>query len=93
MAGDCVDLNTENPKVAEYLRNCYIKYIQMGVDAFRIDTLKHISRLTMNKEFIPQFHEAAAAAGNDKFFMFGEACVKRNEVWNGNLPPISVCCY
>lgn len=93
MAGDCVDLNTENPKVAEYLRNCYIKYIQMGVDAFRIDTLKHISRLTMNKEFIPQFHEAAAAAGNDKFFMFGEACVKRNEVWNGNLPPISVCFY
>lgn len=93
MAGDCVDLNTENPKVAEYLRNCYINYIQMGVDAFRIDTLKHISRLTMNNEFIPQFHEAAKNAGNDKFFMFGEACVKRCDIFNADLPGISVCFY
>lgn len=93
MAGDCVDLNTENPKVAEYLRNCYINYIKMGVDAFRIDTLKHISRLTMNNEFIPQFHEAAKNAGNDKFFMFGEACVKRCDIFNADLPGISVCFY
>lgn len=89
MAGDCVDLNTENPKVAEYLRNCYINYINMGVDAFRIDTMKHISRLTMNKEFIPQFK----AAGGDNFFMFGEGCVLRNEVFNADLPGISVCFY
>lgn len=89
MAGDCVDLNTENPKVAEYLRNCYINYINMGVDAFRIDTMKHISRLTMNKEFIPQFK----AAGGDSFFMFGEGCVLRNEVFNAGMPGISVCFY
>lgn len=30
MAGDCVDLNTENPVVAKYLRDCYINYINMG---------------------------------------------------------------
>lgn len=89
MAGDCVDLNTENPKVAEYLRNCYINYINMGVDAFRIDTLKHISRLTMNNEFIPQFREA----GGEKFYMFGEACVRRCETFNASLPGISVCFY
>ena len=89
MAGDCVDLNTENPKVAEYLRNCYINYINMGVDGFRIDTMKHISRLTMNKEFIPQFKEA----GGDDFFMFGEGCVLRNEVWNSGMPGISVPFY
>ena len=89
MAGDCVDLNTENPAVAEYIRNCYINYINMGVDGFRIDTMKHISRLTMNREFIPQFKEA----GGDDFFMFGEGCVLRNEVWNAGMPGISVPFY
>lgn len=89
MAGDCVDLNTENPVVAKYLRDCYINYINMGVDAFRIDTMKHISRLTMNKEFIPQFKEA----GGENFFMFGEGCVLRNEVWNAGMPGISVPFY
>lgn len=89
MAGDCVDLNTENPVVAKYLRDCYINYINMGVDAFRIDTMKHISRLTMNKEFIPQFKEA----GGEGFFIFGEGCVLRNEVWNAGMPGISVPFY
>lgn len=89
MAGDCVDLNTENPAVAKYLRDCYVNYINMGVDAFRIDTVKHISRLTFNKEFLPYFKEA----GGENFFMFGEACVLRNEIWNAGMPGISVCFY
>lgn len=38
IAGDCVDVNTENPKVAEYLNTVYGDYINMGVDAFRMDT-------------------------------------------------------
>ncbi len=92
MAGDCVDINTENHKVAEYIRNAYIKYIEMGVDAFRIDTVKHISRLTFNKEFLPYFKAAGQEMGKD-FFMFGEGCVLRNEVWNDNKPPISVPFY
>ena len=89
MAGDCVDINTENPDYAKYLRECYINYINMGVDAFRIDTVKHISRLTFNKEFLPYFKEA----GGKDFFMFGEACVRRQEVWNANMPAISVPFY
>ena len=89
MAGDCVDINTENPEYAKYLRECYINYINMGVDAFRIDTVKHISRLTFNKEFLPFFKEA----GGKDFFMFGEACVRRQEVWNANMPGISVPFY
>lgn len=92
MAGDCVDINTENHKVAEYIRNAYIKYINMGVDAFRIDTVKHISRLTFNKEFLPYFKQAGEDNGKN-FFMFGEGCVLRNEVWNDNKPPISVPFY
>ena len=85
MAGDCVDLNTENPKVSEYLRDCYVNYINMGVDAFRIDTVKHISRLTFNNEFLPYFKKA----GGDSFFMFGECCARYRNVWNTGMPCIS----
>ena len=55
IAGDCVDLNTENDYVADYLVKCYGSFIKMGVDGFRIDTSGHISRLTFCKQFIPQF--------------------------------------
>ncbi len=89
MAGDCVDLNTENPDVAAYLRECYIKYINMGVDAFRIDTVKHISRLTFNKEFNDQFMEA----GGEKFFMFGETCARYCGRWNEGVPALSPSFY
>ena len=78
IAGDCVDLNTENDYVAEYIVNCYGKFIEMGVDGFRIDTTGHISRLTFNKQFIPQFLAIAethkAKRGGTPFFMFGECC-------------------
>ena len=43
IAGDCVDLNTENDEVAQYLVKCYGEFIKMGVDGFRIDTSGHIS--------------------------------------------------
>ena len=55
IAGDCVDLNTENPTVYNYLVKCYGGFIKMGVDGFRIDTSGHIARLTFNHAFIPQF--------------------------------------
>ncbi len=78
IAGDCVDLNTENPAVAEYLVKCYGKFIEMGVDGFRIDTTGHISRLTFNTSFIPQFNALAEkykdARNGGPFFMFGECC-------------------
>lgn len=35
IAGDAVDLNTENPVVNQYLIDSYNQYIDMGVDAFR----------------------------------------------------------
>lgn len=84
IAGDCVDLNTENPAVAEYLVECYGKFIEMGVDGFRIDTTGHIARLTFNKHFIPQFL-ALGEKYKDKrlnqapFFMFGECCARYSE--------------
>lgn len=89
IAGDCQDLNTENPAVADYLRNAYTRYIDMGVDAFRIDTVKHISRLTFNREFIPAFRQA----GGDNFFMFGEVCTRYRSIWNDGKPAISAPFY
>ncbi|HOV14921.1 MAG TPA: alpha-amylase family glycosyl hydrolase, partial [Spirochaetota bacterium] len=85
IAGDCVDLNTENPTVQQYLRDAYQKWIGMGVDGFRIDTVKHISRLTFNKEFIPQFK----TMGGSGFFIFGEVCSRYRQVWNNGIPAIS----
>ena len=93
IAGDCVDLNTENPVVAEYLTRCYGDFIRMGVDAFRIDTMKHISRLTFNNYITPALYEIARRCGNDNFFMFGEVCTRVREVWNRNIPALSAPFY
>lgn len=84
IAGDCVDLNTENPYVSNYLVNCYAQFIEMGVDGFRIDTSGHISRLTFNNAFLPQFKALAeqhkAKRGGGDFFMFGEVCARERNV-------------
>ena len=86
IAGDGVDLNTENPAVTEYLVQCYSRFIKMGVDGFRIDTAGHIPRLSFNNNFLPQLQEAAQSAeaiakrGNTPFFMFGEVFARSMEV-------------
>ena len=84
IAGDCVDLNTENPYVTNYLVNCYGEFIKMGVDGFRIDTSGHISRLTFNKAFIPQFTALAeqykSKRNGGDFFMYGEVCARERNV-------------
>ncbi len=98
IAGDCVDLNTENPAVSEYLVQCYGKFIEMGVDGFRIDTTGHISRLTFNTAFIPQFM-ALGEKYKDKrlngapFFMFGECCARFSDVTYRNQPNLSSYFY
>ena len=81
IAGDCVDLNTENPAVAEHVVDAYSKYIEMGVDGFRVDTVRHIPRLTLNMMFNDQLHDAAKAAGKPNFLMFGEICTRYTQVW------------
>ena len=89
IADDCFDLNTENPKVAKYLTDCYTNYINMGVDGFRVDTVKHISRLSLNAAFLP----ALKKAGGSNFYMFGEVCTKGHDVWYRDAPPISCAFY
>ena len=84
IAGDCVDLNTENDAVADYLVKCYGQFIKMGVDGFRIDTSGHISRLTFNHQFIPQFAALGKQYENKRlnkapFFMYGEVCTRGHD--------------
>ena len=97
IAGDCVDLNTENPYVTNYLVQCYGEFIRMGVDGFRIDTSGHISRLTFNKAFIPQFHALAEqykdARNNGPFFMYGEVCARARDVTYRNQKNLSPYYY
>jgi glycosidase len=97
IAGDCVDLNTENQAVADYLVECYGNFIKMGVDGFRIDTSGHISRLTFNKNFIPQFtalaEEYKAKRNNGPFFMFGEVCSRDRNVTYRNQDRLSPYFY
>lgn len=98
IAGDCVDLNTENDAVAEYLVKCYGEFIKMGVDGFRIDTTGHMSRLTFNKQFIPQFL-ALGEQYQDKrlngcpFYIFGECCARYSEVTYRGQPNLSSYFY
>lgn len=87
MAGDCVDINTENPEVANYLVDTFMKYVDMGVDCFRFDTEKHINRWTLNSAYFPAFQKV------DNFYIFGEVCSRRREVMNEGGPSDSCFFY
>ena len=99
IAGDCVDLNTENPAVAEYLINCYGSFIKMGVDGFRIDTGGHIARLTFNKIYIPAFQALGEQyrykrLNQGDFFMCTEVCARyQGTVTYRNQPVLSPYFY
>ncbi|MEU3791520.1 carbohydrate binding domain-containing protein [Streptomyces fructofermentans] len=83
---DLADLNTENTTVQNHLIGAYNKYIDMGVDGFRVDTAVHIPRVTWNRRFLPAIQErvtqrfGAEAAKN--FFVFGEVAAFVNDKWN-----------
>lgn len=44
IAGDAIDLATERQAVRDYLNAAIERYLDMGVDAIRLDTLKHVER-------------------------------------------------
>ena len=70
MAGDCIDLATERQNVKDYLINAINRYLDMGVDALRIDTVKHLSRENL-LEYVN-----AWKAHKPGLFVFGENLVK-----------------
>lgn len=70
LAGDCIDLDTENETVKRYLIDAITRYLDMGVDAIRLDTLKHVERDTV-LEYVN-----AWKARRPGLFVFGENLVK-----------------
>lgn len=83
---DLADFNTENATVQKYLIDAYNKYIDMGVDGFRIDTAVHIPRVTWNRRFLPALHDHLVqkygATKADDFYVFGEVAAFVNDKWN-----------
>ena len=64
------DLFTERTEVVDGMVDIYSAWAEMGIDGFRIDTVKHVN-LEFWQEFSPRVLEAARA-GDEDFFMFGE---------------------
>ncbi len=64
------DLFTERKEVVDGMIEIYRAWAEMGIDGFRIDTVKHVN-LEFWQEFSPRVLEAARE-GNEDFFMFGE---------------------
>ncbi|GAB2684785.1 pullulanase-type alpha-1,6-glucosidase [Thalassiella azotivora] len=66
------DLWTEHPRVVEGMVDIYSTWVEdIGIDGFRIDTVKHVN-MQFWQQFGPALQEAAAATGDDDFLMFGE---------------------
>lgn len=80
IAGDCVDLNTENPAVAQYLVEVCKMYVDMGVDAFVIDTARHIDRLSLNMQFIEQIKDLFREKGKQPG-VFLDVVTRYTDVW------------
>ncbi|MFF4082809.1 carbohydrate binding domain-containing protein [Streptomyces sp. NPDC001777] len=83
---DLADFNTESAPVQNYLIGAYDKYIDMGVDGFRVDTAVHIPRTTWNRRFLPAIHDRVTrrhgAGAAENFFVFGEVAAFVNDKWN-----------
>ena len=70
IAGDCINLATDRQNVKDYLIGSVNHYLDMGVDALRIDTVKHVPRDNL-LEYVN-----AWKAHKPGLFVFGENLVK-----------------
>lgn len=65
------DLMTEHPRVVDGFEEIYKAWIDLGIDGFRIDTVKHVN-FEFWEEWSAEIEEYAHARGKDEFFTFGE---------------------
>lgn len=66
------DLFTEHPRVVRGMIDVYKTWIgDLGIDGFRIDTMKHVDDKFWQK-FGPEVLNYARSVGKNEFFMFGE---------------------
>lgn len=70
MAGDTIDLATERQNVKDYMNGAMHKYLDMGVDAIRLDTVKHVER----NELLTYVNDWKSYKPG--LFVFGENLVK-----------------
>lgn len=86
IAGDAIDLATESPVVRDYLNAAILHYLDMGVDAIRLDTLKHIERSDVLT------YVTTWKAHKPDLFVFGEDLVKGTgfgqEITNDNASAV-----
>ncbi len=75
------DLFTENPKVVTGMEDVYKTWVDVGVDGFRIDTVKHVD-MPFWQSFSPALLDHAKAVGKPGFNMFGE-------IYDGNPAYVS----
>ncbi|WP_417508995.1 pullulanase-type alpha-1,6-glucosidase [Microbacterium sp.] len=65
------DLMTEHPTVVNGFVEVYEQWIDLGIDGFRIDTVKHVN-FEFWEQWTTQVLDYAHDLGKDDFFMFGE---------------------
>ncbi|AKT51310.1 alpha-1,6-glucosidase [Arsenicicoccus sp. oral taxon 190] len=65
------DLFTERPEVVRGMGDIYASWVDLGIDGFRIDTVKHVN-LEFWQQWSPAILAHAKAVGRKDFFMFGE---------------------
>ncbi len=76
LAGDTIDLATERDNVKAYLNEAIFRYLDMGVDAIRVDTVKHMERGNLLD------YVNAWKAHKPGLFVFGENLVKGTGLGN-----------
>ncbi|MET4226044.1 pullulanase-type alpha-1,6-glucosidase [Oerskovia enterophila] len=65
------DLMTENPRVVDGFVDVYQGWVDLGIDGFRIDTVKHVN-FEFWETWTTEVLDYAHSKGKDDFFMFGE---------------------
>ena len=80
---DLLDLNDSNPETAKWLIDIYKNYQNMGVDAFRIDTVAWM-RPEFWKNFTDEMHR-----NRKDFFMFGEVWTNGDFNWLASFTNLS----
>ncbi|NLK61954.1 MAG: starch-binding protein [Fusobacteria bacterium] len=76
---DLIDFNERGPDgydAREHLKNVYKRFIDAGVDAFRIDTVAYMTNEWWG-EFADDMYNHAKSIGNDYFYMVGESWTGR----------------
>ncbi|MBE7064377.1 MAG: sortase B protein-sorting domain-containing protein [Ruminococcaceae bacterium] len=92
IAGDCLDLNTENAAVALYLAESCFSYAEMGVDAIMISDARHINRWSLNEGILPLLRGMLDDA-DIELEIFCEVVSRTRETWDNNNPSASVPFY